>query len=210
MRRKRKRKPNDYRHNDDGTTTIFLGGKTYPGKETLVDTKYWPEVSQLTWGVKCETRGRDIFYAKANRYIGDDRTSVELHRFIKELEGEVTLGDGTHVRHLDDDGLNNISENIKVGTPGANLLARPRPSHRGGKPIKNPYMGVYLQSSGLYRAVKKWNGKNIYLGTYADAVEAAIVWDKKTVELLDGHIESPKNQLNFPERLEEYLAEINK
>jgi hypothetical protein len=195
----------------DGTNILRMRSGKYGIQEARYDAKHYPSIKEHIWRVKQEKRGRRRKYAITNMpKKGGGRTTKELHRFIKELEGEAVERDGTHVRHLDDDGLNNISENIKVGTPGDNMLVRPRPRHRGGKPLKNPYMGVYLQSSGLYRAAKVWNGEHIYLGSYADAVEAAIVWDKKTVELLDGHIVRPKNQLNFPERLEEYLAEINK
>jgi len=78
------------------------------------------------------------------------------------------------------------------------------------------YYGVYLRpaktvkSKDRYEARTQLNGKRYYLGTYDTAVEAADIHDRKVIELWGKHACAERTFLNFPERLEEYLAEINK
>ena len=40
---------NKYKHNPDGTTTIFIESKKHGTKETLIDTEDWEKVKGYRW-----------------------------------------------------------------------------------------------------------------------------------------------------------------
>ena len=63
------------------------------------------------------------------------------------------------------------------------------------------YRGVVKRKENKYEVNVCVNRKPIYLGTFHDALSAALAYDKKAYELL-----GDRAKLNFPERIEEYKA----
>jgi len=75
-----------------------------------------PRVAVLTQG-----------YLGFNCGINGKTIPVKVHRLVAyQKYGEAALLPGVHVRHLDGDTLNNLPENIAIGTPHDNSMDRPK------------------------------------------------------------------------------------
>ena len=92
---------------------------------------------------------------------------------------------GYHVSHINEDRLDDRAINLCYETQAANNrcpLRRKRMSI--SYPIgKTGYRGVYKEKSGSYTSHIKHCGREIYLGAYKTAIEAALAFDKKAVEI---------------------------
>ena len=81
--------------------------------------------------------------------------------------------------HKDRNGLNNLRDNLRVATNQQNSFNR---SKRAG--CSSKYKGVtYERSRATWRALIKYNGKTIHLGTFQTEIEAAVAYDDKATEL---------------------------
>lgn len=70
--------------------------------------------------------------------------------------------------------------------------------------LSSPYKGVSWRSDlGKWQVFIKVDGKNIYLGSFSDGVEAAKEYDRAAIRYFHEY----KN-LNFPELLNDYLGEM--
>tara|TARA_B100001094_G_C17801896_1_gene609519 strand:- start:76 stop:648 length:573 start_codon:yes stop_codon:yes gene_type:complete len=112
---------------------------------------------------------------------------------------------GMCVDHINGDTLDNRKENLRVCTRSQNsqnqrLKSHSQSGYKGVYEIKNP------QPKKRFRAyLGGGQGKShIRLGSYATAEEAAEVRDKKALE-----IHGEYASLNFPDKLEQYLAEVS-
>jgi len=139
-----------------------------------VDAADCPEIRKHKWSVS--RRGKNVYACTRI----DGRT-VTVHCFLlRPRKGYV-------VDHIDGNGLNNCRSNLRVCTPAQNQANR-RP--RGGS---SQFVGV-RRCGNRWEAGITHRGRQYFLGTYAEEVEAAKARDRKAVEL-----QGPYAYLNFPE-----------
>ena len=111
-------------------------------------------------------------------------TTCALHRFILNAKS------GELVDHKDRDGLNNQRSNLRIANRTQNQANRKINCNN-----KSGYKGVYFCTYNFrYRAQIRYNGKNIRLGRYRTAEEAALAYDKAAKKYFGEFA-----RLNFPE-----------
>lgn len=89
-----------------------------------------------------------------------------MHRIVYERIAGRSLNKDEYVDHIDNNGLNNTRENLRLATNAQNLRNRKRHSNN-----KTGYKGVVAQD-GKYRAKITVDGKRISLGMYDTPEEA--------------------------------------
>lgn len=157
-------------------------GKLIPltqGKFAIVDAEDYHWLSQYKWHA---CKSRSTFYAARRK----GHTSISMHREI------MCAPEGLVVDHIDHNGLNNRKSNLRLCTHSQNLLNR-----RIRPDCKSKYKGVVWDWRN-----RKWvariciNQKRIHLGRFHNERDAAIVYDRKAIELF-GQFAC----LNFPENI---------
>lgn len=152
-----------------GIVTIPLS-RGMTGTISAVDSD---RVSKHSWSI-LESNGR--FYAKAK--IGGK--NIKLHRFLLDAPS------GVLVDHRDGNGLNNTRPNIRLATHAQNAMNQ--------KPINGrPLKGIDLLPYGAWRARIHQGVKQITIGIFPTAEEAARAYDEAAVRLFGEFA-----RLNFP------------
>lgn len=112
------------------------------------------------------------------------------HRMVAEHFLE-TWNPKLDVDHIDGNKSNNNCSNLRMTTRAENM--------RGTQKVrgKEKYRGVHRNKrDDVYLAQIKGNeGKTIHIGSFKSAIDAAIAWDKRAIEL--GYF---KEALNFPSK----------
>lgn len=137
---------NAYKHNDNGTTTIFISYLDEE-KEVTISTTRLDTVSSIAgkWKLWWKFDSRTYYVA----YKDSDGNTVYLHRLITNCPK------GMQVHHLDGNGLNNTDGNLLVLTPKEHAQETKKKSK---KPfIGDPALGVELRL--LSKAVDTTTGK---------------------------------------------------
>ncbi len=190
---------NKFRHNKDGTTTIFLESKKYGLLETLVDAKSWQE--EKLWDHRWYAHR---WYANVKKFYVTTNTpphgsKLRLHRVV------MSTPKGLQTDHINGDTLDNRKSNLRVCTSAENQRNRGKQRNN-----KSGFKGVYQEMSNGRRRLRgeiKFNGEKIR--KHGKSKEALARWyDKKKIEL-EGVPANPELSLNFPEKLNEYLKELN-
>lgn len=143
---------------------IKLGSKKNPGLVALVDDEDFESISKWKW--YASKRGQ-TFYAL--RTDNKARKVIRMHRQI------LGLPDAQFVDHKDHDGLNNQKYNLRLATNKQNCANRKRKNT--GK-----YVGVTRINDRYFSCIKK-AGKLFRLGMFDTAIDAAIAYNKKAVQL---------------------------
>ena len=147
---------------------IIIQSKTHGEKKVLVDDLDYEYLNQFTW---CAHKIGGKFYAirKVQRNI-----TMLMHREVVGNSAYLLLVD-----HIDGNGLNNQSSNLRVATHSENLCNR-----KSVKGSKSPYKGVgWVSSHKLWRASIQKDKKQTILGYFKDDKDAAIAYDKAAKEL---------------------------
>lgn len=119
-----------------------------------------------------EKVGKHRWYASTKGYV-KSQDNLRLHRLVMDAP------DGYLVDHVNRIPLDNRKSNLRLCTPAEN-------SRNVGVSQSNStgFKGVYFEKlNNKYRARIKYNGKRVSLGCYENAVDAAIAYDKKAIEL---------------------------
>ncbi len=192
---------NEYKHNDDGTTHIFIETKCryFPGKHTIIiDTADWERLKEYRW---------HLFAGKMHRYPyacttrpdsrGGWRSCGKRRKRKRIYLHHAVMGNtkkGTVVDHINHNGLDNRKENLRAITH-AQSMQNTR-SHRGGS---SKYKGV-----SRHRQSQKWRAmvNNEYLGLFECEHQAALAYNKRAIE-----VHGEFAYLNVVPQ--EYLAEVN-
>jgi len=194
---------NKFKHNNDGTTTIIVESKKYGTFNVLVDSGDLSKVEGHRWAVSknYNNKSKDVFYVKSNGKVmaGKREPNILLHRVITNAPKDMT------VDHINGDPLDNRQFNLRVVTNRENQWNK---SFLGGT---SKYKGVReVKSQAKIPKSSKWEayiaaegGKIKYLGTHTTQEEAAEAYDLAVCRFRE--IINPSRQLNFPERLKEYL-----
>lgn len=86
---------------------------------------------------------------------------------------------GKVIDHKNRNGLDNQRHNLRFCTQSQNLMNRPMTER-----CKTGFKGVHRRAvNGKYRALISHQGKDIYLGDFADPVSAAKAYNAKAMEL---------------------------
>ena len=146
------------------------------GKFALVDDEWFDVLNEHKWYAHkdCNT-----FYAWRNAPDGFYRQkTVIMHNVIMQ-EKLKPSPKGTTVDHIDFDGLNNLTSNLRLASPsGQAEHTRARVTNHSG------FKGV-----SWHKRIKKWqaqinyNRKVVFLGYYYDPKDAARAYDAKAREL---------------------------
>jgi hypothetical protein len=194
------------------------------GELTIVSPKYGSHVvfydmedeaklKEHTWSLTRDGTGE--YYVRTNIphpngewYVQKDgtrirkRKALSLHHLIKEVPK------GMCVDHRNGNRLDNRKENLLVTT-------KKRNAQNNRKYVNNTsgFKGVRYRGCSL-RLGERWmahfyiDGKQRSLGTFSTAEEAAEAYDMAVCEHWE--VVSPERQLNFPERYDEYMADVKK
>jgi hypothetical protein len=148
------------------------------GMSALVDDEDYDALNAFKW-FACPRHG--LWYAVRNgKRVKTDgrikRGKIWMHRVVTNApEGS----SGQMVDHKDGDGLNNQRENLRLGTSGQNQQNRHRLTTN-----TSGYRGVtWHRRLGKWQAQIKLDNKNMYLGVFEHAEDAARAYDKKAEEV---------------------------
>lgn len=178
---------NEYEISEDGTVSLHLGH----GQIALINVDDLALVAHRKWHAR---KGGHTYYAYYNWRPGGGRDSktetVLLHRLIMGL----TAGSPEFVDHINHNGLDNRRDNLRVVTPYENTQNR-RPSNSNGR---TGYRGVVqrspLTAKNPFEARIRKDGKQIHLGMFPTAIDAARAYDAARRKLHHG-----VGPLNFPD-----------
>jgi hypothetical protein len=127
--------------------------------EILIDDSFYPHLKDYKWGILKRNNLRHAYRRKNNR-------NLYMHHEILPIKK------GQCIDHINGNGLDNRLENLRIATKMENGRNR-------GKTKRNTsgYKGVSLKKdckrSKPYRATIVVNRKQIFLGNYKTAKEAA-------------------------------------
>lgn len=135
------------------------------GYHAKVDDEDFDRLSKFNWSLHSMTRRSKKLYAAT--HIPRSQEYITMHRLITGAQK------GQSVDHINDDGLDNRKENLRVCSHAENLRNR-------GKNINNTsgFKGVEHKKIG-----KPWmaritvNYRSIYLGTFKDKLDAAMAYN---------------------------------
>lgn len=173
----------------DNTTPAISLTREIPltqGKVAIVDAEDYERVSAFRWHAT-RSSTRNAWYASRNTQVNHKNTKLRMHRFIMEAP------DAMDVDHRDGDGLNNQRSNLRIATQSqnhANQETRPGRNKTGFKGVRHR---AGTRHSLRFEAVVFKDGRGVYAGVYATAIEAARAYDAKATEL-HGEFARP----NFP------------
>lgn len=141
--------------------------------EVILCDKYGNEKARALIDLSdIEKVGKHRWYASTKGYV-KSQDNLRLHRLVMDAP------DGYLVDHVNRIPLDNRKSNLRLCTPAEN-------SRNVGVSQSNStgFKGVYFEKlNNKYRARIKYNGKRVSLGCYENAVDAAIAYDKKAIEL---------------------------
>lgn len=129
------------------------------GQEAIIDVDDIPLVSGYRWTVLTNSQTGHMYAARFEK-----KKCYLMHRALLDAPPQLTCD------HVDGDGLNNRRKNIRLATHAQNM-ANKCVERRNKLGIK----GV-SKSKGRFRAAITPNGKQIHLGQYATAEEAAAAY----------------------------------
>jgi hypothetical protein len=124
--------------------------------------------------------------------------SISMHRLVNDTpEDKVT-------DHINGNTLDNRKSNLMSVDQSGNMRNR-------GKMTNNTsgYVGVcWCKKSTKWQASVSGNGTTLWSALFSDKIEAAVARDKALCSLVD--VVSPERMLNFPDRYDEYMADLEK
>jgi HNH endonuclease len=133
----------------------------------LVDDDFHSKANQYVWFRRGHGT-RNIYACRQEKLRKGKYKPILMHREIMGIDDPAVLID-----HIDGNGLNNCSSNLRL----ANRAENGRNRVRLDKNNKSGFRGV-CKFRGLWRAYIHVAGKSIHLGTYETKEEAAMVFDE--------------------------------
>ena len=141
------------------------------GKVALVDDEDFELVSRWRWVAMRNPKGGN-WYAIRRDWEREGAPTVYMHRVI------IGARRGEHVDHRNGHGLDNRRANLRTASPQQNSMNMRRKSNASSR-----YKGVsWNKSRSKWEVRIKADGKNLYLGRFADEEEAARSYDRAAVE----------------------------
>jgi len=149
----------------------------------LVDESKYEMLMQFNWGAvkqRSDLVDSPTYYAKRTDYSTGKPKSVRMHRFILNAPA------GYLVDHINGNGLDNRSANLRLATHGQNSVNSRRHNSTG-------FRGVTRISDSLFIAKVCHNRKILYAGRHKTAEAAALAYDKMARKL-----QGQFARLNYP------------
>lgn len=161
------------------------------GKVAIIDAADAEAVGAHLWHF-----GKSYAVRKDTQSLTEKK--VRMHRFLLGMPD----GSDDQCDHINRDKLDNRRSNLRVCSHVQNQFNSRIRDFRAGRPVTCKYKGVYV-AKGKYIAKIGREGKKVYLGSYADPVEAAKAYDAAARRL---HGEFALT--NFPEDHSWSLSEL--
>jgi hypothetical protein len=117
-------------------------------------------------------------YATRTASIDGKQREVFMHRAIWELHNG-SIPPGMESDHINGDGLDNRSENLRIVTHAQNSCNK----HRHGAERTSKFKGVTFVSTERWRAQIMVGGKQNHIGYFETEEEAASAYNEKAREL---------------------------
>jgi hypothetical protein len=136
------------------------------GQVAIVDDEDYEYLSQYKW--RAQNNGDGKYYAVREQWIG--RKAILMHRDIMKCPSS------KQVDHIDNNGLNNIKENLRICTSLENSRNR-----KVRKDSKTGIKGVKYQE-GKYRTRITVNGIVMELGVYNTVEEASRIYNNAALK----------------------------
>ncbi len=133
------------------------------GQFALVDDEDFERINQFKWFAKEDGK---TFYAKRHVRKNGHKIGLSMANVI------MGVPHGVIVDHIDQNGLNNTRQNLRVCTKGQNQRNRRKPSHN-----TSGFKGA-VRNGSKWQAQIRLNGKRKYLGVFKTPEEAAAAYDK--------------------------------
>lgn len=140
--------------------TIISKGLSYV---VLFDARDKPMLDGYRWCLKrCQGR----------MYVRDSMNDGSFHRIL--MADQISQNKGLEIDHANGNTLDNRRCNLRLATPSQNSANRHVTLARSG------FRGVTFDKElGMWRASIRHNRKQIYLGSYLTAQEAALAYDRE-------------------------------
>jgi hypothetical protein len=153
------------------------------GKFAIVDPIDYERLAKYKWHLSKSPTGS--YAARWQRiWPGGPRKKIWMHRQVIDVP-EHLLCD-----HVNGNGLDNRNANLRPATVSQNLCNRPKRKSK----TRSKYKGLeYDRIQRKWKARIQYNGRKIYLGSFASEVDAAKAYDKKA-KVLFGEFA----RFNFP------------
>ena len=152
----------------------------------MVDAEDYERLSRHKWHIKRLRDGSDIVYARRMIRVDRKQTPLSMHREI------LGARPGTNVDHINRDGLDNRKVNLRLCSPGENMMNR-KPQQGTSR-----FKGVYWnQRDGYWIAKIQVRRKGRHLGCFEKEEDAARAYDAAALEAFREFA-----RLNFPKRME--------
>lgn len=133
------------------------------GKTAIIDSEDFERVNKFKW--YCSSNG----YAVRIAVVDGKRTAIQMHRFIMNTPV------GMETDHKDLDRLNNRKSNLRICTSSQNKANATRKSESGFRGVRS--YGKTFQARFTH------GEKNLHLGMFKTAKDAALAYNKKAIEV---------------------------
>lgn len=137
------------------------------GYVALVDDEDYKQLNKFTWQAQLTTNS-DLVYASRSVKINGIKKKILMHRQIMDVANETILVD-----HKDNNPLNNQRSNLRLCSKKEN-----QKNVRVHRDNPSGFIGVsWRPSRNKFRARIYDNGKEVSLGHFINAVDAAVAYN---------------------------------
>jgi hypothetical protein len=127
--------------------------------EVLVDEDKWHELSKISWSIHNDGYIQNEKYGKMHRYVMNAK-NVEI------------------VDHINNIRYDNRSCNLRIVSAGLNAHNKTKSKNASSK-----YFGVsFYKKDKKWKSVIAFNGKNHYLGTFEEEIDAAKAYNEEAIK----------------------------
>lgn len=132
------------------------------GLFAIIDDEDWPLVSKYKWWAHATATG-----IVAQRHLRTERVGAITRRTSQNME-VLLMGrrSGFTIDHVNRNPLDNRRENLRWATRSQNMANR-------GMPNKSGFRGIRPKNRSSWQARIRFQGHNVYLGTFKTKQEAA-------------------------------------
>lgn len=142
------------------------------GLFALVDDRDYERLSAHTWSA--QRIGNKAYAARNIWRAGMSGIQIYMHREV------LSAPSGVFVDHINDDGLDNRRQNLRLATRGQNMQRSTRhPGQSGFRGVRKTSKTGWTAYLGSY----PW----VYLGSYPSAEEAAMAYDEAALWVYGPH-----------------------